>query len=174
MLQGARHQALIPALDRLIDCLQEMAQCYADQPMLARTHGQPASPTTVGKEFANVVDRLQKSRKRLAEQEFYGKLNGGVGNFSAHLAAYPEADWPAISHNFVHSLGLTWQAWTTQIEPHDYIAEFCHALARNNSIILDLDRDIWGYVALGYFRQKVCTNRSRVQYDATQGESDRF
>ena len=155
MLQGARDQVLIPALDRLIDCLKRMTQRHADQPMLARTHGQPASPTTVGKEFANVVDRLQRSRNQLSTQKFYGKLNGGVGNFNAHLSAYPDADWPAISNDFVSGLGLTWQSYTTQIEPHDYIAEFCHTMARNNTIILDLDRDIWGYVALGYFRQKV-------------------
>ena len=155
MLRGARDQILIPALDRLIDCLKRMAQRHADQPMLARTHGQPASPTTVGKEFANVVDRLQRGRHQLSMQQFYGKLNGGVGNFNAHLSAYPEADWPAISNDFVNGLGLTWQAYTTQIEPHDYIAEFCHTLARINTIILDFDRDIWGYVALGYFRQKV-------------------
>ncbi len=155
MLRGARDDVLVPALDRLIDCLKDMAQRYADQPMLARTHGQPASPTTVGKELANVVERLRKSRKQLSAQKFYGKLNGGVGNFNAHLCAYPDADWPAISNDFVSALGLTWQAWTTQIEPHDYIAGFCHALARNNTVILDLDRDIWGYVALGYFKQKV-------------------
>ncbi len=155
MLRGARDQILIPALDRLIDCLKQMTQRYADKPMLARTHGQPASPTTVGKEFANVVERLLRCRNQLAAQPFYGKLNGGVGNFNAHLSAYPDADWSTISYDFVHSLGLTWQPYTTQIEPHDYIAEFCHILARNNTIILDLDRDIWGYVALGYFRQKV-------------------
>ncbi len=155
MLRRARDQVLIPALDRLIDCLKRMTRCHADQPMLARTHGQPASPTTVGKEFANVVARLQRSRNQLATQKFYGKLNGGVGNFNAHLSAYPDADWPAISHDFVSGLGLAWQPYTTQIEPHDYIAGFCHALARNNTIILDLDRDIWGYVAFGYFRQKV-------------------
>ncbi len=155
MLQGARDQVLIPALDRLIDYLKRMAQRYAGQPMLARTHGQPASPTTVGKEFANVVERLLRCRNQLAAQEFYGKLNGTVGNFNAHLSAYPDADWLTISHDFVHGLGLAWQPCTTQIEPHDYIAEFCHALARTNTIILDLDRDIWGYVALGYFRQKV-------------------
>ncbi len=155
MLQGARDQILIPTLDRLIERLKRMTRDYADQPMLARTHGQPASPTTVGKEFANVVDRLLRCRNQLAAQKFYGKLNGGVGNFNAHLSAYPDADWPEISHDFVSGLGLTWQPYTTQIEPHDYIAEFCHALARNNTIILDLDRDIWGYVALGYFRQKV-------------------
>ena len=155
MLQGARDKVLIPALDRLIDCLKRMVQRYADQPMLARTHGQPASPTTVGKEFANVVDRLQRGRNQLSMQRFYGKLNGGVGNFNAHLSAYPEADWPTISKDFVSGLGLTWQEYTTQIEPHDYIAEFCHIQARINTIILDLDRDIWGYVALGYFKQKV-------------------
>ncbi len=155
MLRGARDQILIPALDRLIDCLKRMTQRYADQPMLARTHGQPASPTTVGKEFANVAERLLRCRNQLAAQQFYGKLNGGTGNFNAHLAAYPEADWRMISNDFVSSLDLTWQPYTTQIEPHDYIAEFCHILARNNTIILDLDRDVWGYVALGYFRQKV-------------------
>jgi len=155
MLQRARDQILIPALDRLIDCLKRMTQRYAGKPMLARTHGQPASPTTVGKELANVVERLLRCRNQLAVQKFYGKLNGGVGNFNAHLSAYPDADWQTISCDFVHSLELTWQPYTTQIEPHDYIAEFCHTLARNNTIILDLDRDIWGYVALGYFRQKV-------------------
>ena len=131
-----------------------MAHEYADQPTLARTHGQPASPTTVGKEFANVASRLKRTVDSLASISIMGKINGAVGNFNAHYAAYPDLDWPRLSAEFLTDLGLEPQQFTTQIEPHDYIAEFCHALARINTILIDLDRDIWGYIALGYFRQK--------------------
>ena len=123
--------------------------------MLARTHGQPASPTTVGKEIANVAHRITQTEKQVSVQALFGKKNGAVGNFNAHYAAYPDLDWPEITDEFISNLGLTCQPFTTQIEPHDYIAEFCHTLSRFNTILLDFDRDIWGYVALGYFKQKV-------------------
>jgi adenylosuccinate lyase len=155
MLKGARDQVLLPKIATLTANLIEMAHRYADQPMLARTHGQPASPTTVGKEFANVAHRIMQSEKQLSEQTLLGKKNGAVGNYNAHFAAYPDLDWPAIADEFISNLGLTSQPFTTQIEPHDYIAEFCHALSRFNTILLDFDRDIWGYVALGYFNQKI-------------------
>ena len=155
MLKEAREQVLLPGLEKLINLLTQMAQRYADQPMLARTHGQSASPTTVGKEIANVVQRLTTGFSQLSQQKLYGKLNGAVGNFNAHYSAYPNADWPGIGQQFVEQLGLSYQAYTTQIEPHDYIAEFCHTLSRINTIIIDFDRDIWGYIALGYFKQRV-------------------
>jgi adenylosuccinate lyase len=155
MLKGARDEVLLPKIAALRTGLIEMAQRYADQPMLARTHGQPASPTTVGKEFANVAHRIIQTEKQLGAQMLLGKKNGAVGNFNAHYAAYPELDWPEITDEFISNLGLTSQPFTTQIEPHDYIAEFCHTLSRFNTILMDFDRDIWGYVALGYFRQKV-------------------
>ena len=155
MLKGARDAVLHPALDSVTARLKELAGEYAAQPMLARTHGQPASPTTVGKELANTAHRLQAAREEIAAAPILGKINGAVGNFNAHLAAYPGLDWPAIARGFVESLGLGWQPMTTQIEPHDFIAAFCHALSRWNTILLDLDRDLWGYISLGYFRQKV-------------------
>ena len=123
--------------------------------MLARTHGQPASPTTMGKELANVVHRLRRAVDQVADCQLFGKMNGAVGNFNAHLSAYPDLPWPDISRRFVHGLGLCYTPLTTQIEPHDYIAELCHAQSRCNTILIDLDRDIWGYISLGYFRQKV-------------------
>ncbi|WP_424948401.1 adenylosuccinate lyase [Candidatus Spongiihabitans sp.] len=155
MLKGARDTVLLPKIAALTDIIDARADDYADQPMLARTHGQPASPTTAGKEFANVSQRLKQAVKQLAAQKLMGKFNGATGNFSAHYAAYPELDWPDIAKDFVSSLGLTYQPLTTQIEPHDYIAEFCHALSRLNTILIDFDRDLWGYIALGYFKQKV-------------------
>ncbi len=154
MLKAGRQEALLPAVGRLVDRLDRMARKYAGNAMLARTHGQPASPTTVGKELANVVHRLRKAAAQLAALPVYGKLNGAVGNFNAHYAAYPEVDWPAQANEFVTNLGLAYQPFTTQIEPHDYIAEFCHGLTRFNTVLLDLDCDIWGYIALGYFKQK--------------------
>ena len=154
-LKAGRQEVLLPAAGRLVDCLDAMARKYARNAMLARTHGQPASPTTMGKELANVVHRLKKATAQLAGVQIYGKLNGAVGNFNAHYAAYPEVDWPARASEFVTNLGLAYQPFTTQIEPHDYIAEFCHGLIRFNTVLLDLDRDIWGYIALGYFKQKV-------------------
>lgn len=154
MLGGARQQVLIPAMDELISAVEVLADRYATQPMLARTHGQPASPTTVGKEFANVADRLVRARKTFADIEIQGKMNGAVGNYNAHLAAYPELDWPAICRSFLAQLGVRQLPFTTQIEPHDYVAELCHGLMRFNTILLDLNRDLWGYIALGYFIQK--------------------
>jgi adenylosuccinate lyase len=158
MLRAARDEVLAPAMRELSAKLRSMSTSYADVPMLSRTHGQSASPTTVGKEFANVVARLSRARKQLAEVEIRGKFNGAVGNYNAHLAAYPEADWVRISHHFVSSLGLDPNTLTTQIEPHDWTAEYAHALVRYDTILLDLCRDLWGYISLGYFRQKVAEN----------------
>jgi adenylosuccinate lyase len=154
MLREARTQALLPLLDDLIQGLRELAHRYAEQPMLSRTHGQSASPTTLGKEMANFAQRLRRQRERIVSQPLLGKMNGAVGNFNAHVAAYPEVDWESAARDFVLGLGLDWNAYTTQIEPHDYIAELCDAVARCNSVLLDLARDIWGYIALGYFRQR--------------------
>jgi adenylosuccinate lyase len=155
MLSEARAKVLLPQLDALIGQLRTLAHAHAGLPMLARTHGQTASPTTVGKELANVVARLDRQRGVLAGLPMPGKLNGAVGNYNAHVAAYPEVDWPALSQRFVRSLGLDWQAYTTQIEPHDGIAELCDALKRSNTIAIDLCRDVWGYISLGYFKQAV-------------------
>ncbi len=155
MLKGARDDVINDRIDTLIGLLTEKARSYAAIPMLARTHGQPASPTTMGKELANVVLRLNRTAAQLKQQPMIGKMNGAVGNFNAHLAAYPDCQWPVISRAFVEQLGLTYAPLTTQIEPHDYIAEFCHGLLRFNTILLDLDRDLWGYISLGYFKQKI-------------------
>ncbi len=154
MLREARNQALLPAADQLIDTLRTLAHDFADLPMLSRTHGQPASPTTLGKEFANVVHRLARQRAQLSAVPMLGKINGAVGNFNAHLSAYPEVDWPALAERFVTGLGLDWNPYTIQIEPHDYIAELCDALARFNTVLLDFDRDVWAYISIGYFRQR--------------------
>jgi adenylosuccinate lyase len=155
MLVESRTRVLLPALDGIIARLTGMAHTLAELPMLARTHGQPATPTTLGKEIANVAARLKVARERIAAVVLPGKINGAVGNFNAHLVAYPGIDWQALSQRVVESLGLRFNAFTTQIEPHDGIAELCDAYARANTILLDLDRDIWGYVSLEYFRQKV-------------------
>jgi len=155
MLKHARDNVMLPVLDKIIHRLTELAHQLAEMPMLAHTHGQPASPTTVGKEIANVVYRLRRQRKQLAETEILGKINGAVGNFNAHLSAYPEFNWEAFAHKFVTRLGLTYNPYTTQIEPHDYMAELYDAMARINTILIDLDRDIWGYISMGYFKQKV-------------------
>ncbi len=155
MLKAARDAVLLPMLDSIIARLTEQAHELADDAMLARTHGQPASPTTLGKEFANVVYRLRRQRKQLAETEILGKINGAVGNFNAHLSAYPDFDWEAFAMRFVESLGLTYNPYTIQIEPHDYMAEMYDAISRINTILIDLDRDIWGYISVGYFKQKV-------------------
>ncbi len=155
MLMEARARVLLPALEALRGKLAGLALELADLPMLSRTHGQPASPTTLGKELANVVYRLDRGMKRLARVEILGKVNGAVGNYNAHLAAYPEVDWESLARRFVESLGLTFNPYTTQIEPHDYMAELFDACARINSILIDLDRDLWTYISLGYFRQKV-------------------
>ncbi len=155
MLSAAREQVLLPGLDPVIDKLRGLAHELADVPMLSRTHGQPASPTTVGKEIANFVVRLRRARERLAGVEILAKMNGAVGNYNAHLSAYPEVDWEAFSRGVVESLGLVFNPHTIQIEPHDYMAEYFDALARINTVLLDLDRDVWGYISLGFFKQKL-------------------
>ena len=155
MLDEARGAILLPKLDELIEKLRTMAHAHAALPMLARTHGQTASPTTVGKEFANVVARLDRQRQVLAALPMPGKINGAVGNYNAHVAAYPDIDWPAFSQRFVQALGLDWQPYTTQIEPHDGIAELCDVQKRIDTIAIDLCRDVWGYISLGYFKQTV-------------------
>jgi len=155
MLKQARDSVLLPRMDRLIGALEDLAGRHADQPMLSRTHGQPATPTTLGKEMANFAFRLRRARDQIAAVEMLGKINGAVGNYNAHLVAYPDVNWTAVAKSFVENLGLTWNPYTTQIEPHDYIAELMHALARFNTVLLDFDRDTWAYIALGYFKQKV-------------------
>jgi adenylosuccinate lyase len=154
MLREGLNHGVLPAMDRVTEQLAELAQQHAEQPMLARTHGQTASPTTVGKEFANVVYRLRRQLKQIRAVELLGKINGAVGNYNAHLSAYPQIDWAANAREFIESLGLNWNPYTTQIEPHDYIAELYNAIARFNTILIDLNRDIWGYISLGYFKQK--------------------
>jgi adenylosuccinate lyase len=155
-LQAARNQVLLPALDAIIAKLREMAHQYAAVPMLSRTHGQTASPTTVGKEVANVVVRLQATRARIADVKILAKMNGAVGNYNAHLSAWPEHDWECFSRKVVEDgLGLTFQPYSIQIEPHDYMAELYDAVARTNTILIDWSRDVWGYVSLGYFKQRL-------------------
>jgi adenylosuccinate lyase len=155
MLQGARNDVMLPFLNNLIARMTELSQQLAAQPMLARTHGQTASPTTMGKEFANVVYRLQRQQKQLVSNEILGKVNGAVGNFNAHLSAYPNVDWEKFAKQFVENLGLTYNPMTIQIEPHDYMAELYDNLSRINTILIDINRDIWGYVSVGYFKQKL-------------------
>ncbi len=155
MAGEARDKVLLPALDQVIDKLRDLAHGLADLPMLARTHGQAATPTTLGKEMANVVHRLRRARARIAAVSLSGKINGAVGNYNAHLAAYPALDWESFARSFVEALGLEFNPYTTQIEPHDALAELFDACARANTILIDLDRDIWGYVSLGYFKQRV-------------------
>lgn len=154
MLHDARERFLRPALRGMIDTLRNLAHQFADLPMLSRTHGQPASPTTLGKEFAVFVARLGQQLDSLERVQILGKMNGAVGNYNAHLSAYPEVDWPALSAQVIHTLGLTQATCSTQIEAHDYIAEYFDAVARINRILIDMSRDIWGYISLGYFRQK--------------------
>ncbi|HWK52153.1 MAG TPA: adenylosuccinate lyase, partial [Steroidobacter sp.] len=155
MLKEARDQVLLPRLDALLARLKTLAHANADVPMMSRTHGQPATPTTLGKEIANFVYRLQRQRLRFSAVTIEGKINGAVGNFNAHQVAYPQVDWPMLGARFVESLGLTWNPYTTQIEPHDWNAEYFDTLARVNTILIDLCRDFWGYISLGYFRQRV-------------------
>ena len=155
MLKSARDAVMLPFLANLISRLTELSHELADQPMLSRTHGQTASPTTMGKELANVVYRLQRQQKQLQANEILGKINGAVGNFNAHLSAYPNFDWESFAKNFVESLGLTYNPMTIQIEPHDYMAEIYDTLSRINTILIDINRDIWGYISVGYFKQKV-------------------
>ena len=154
MLTEARDQVVLPIIDDILAAVKNLAIEYKTIPMMARTHGQPASPTTMGKEMANVYIRLKRQRDQIAAVEMLGKINGAVGNYNAHLSAYPNVDWHTFSNEFVTSLGLTWNAFTTQIEPHDYIAELFDAVARFNTILIDFDRDVWGYIALGHFKQK--------------------
>ncbi len=154
MLRNARDEVLLPQMKNVLARLRTISTEYADLPMLSRTHGQIASPTTVGKEMKNVVARLARARDQLAGVEVRGKFNGAVGNFNAQVAAYPDVDWPRISQRFIESLGLHPNLLTTQIEPHDWTAEYAHALVRFNTVLLDLCRDIWGYISLGYFRQR--------------------
>jgi adenylosuccinate lyase len=154
MLRDGLHDVLLPAMREITSALAAQAQVAAAVPMLSRTHGQTASPTTMGKELANVVARLERQLDQLQDMEFLGKINGAVGNYNAHLSAYPEVDWQANAELFVSSLGLTWNPYTTQIEPHDYMAELFDAIARFNTILLDFNRDIWAYISLGYFKQK--------------------
>ena len=153
MLRDARSQVLLPQLDAVTAKLREIAHANAALPLLSRTHGQTASPSTLGKEIANVVARLERQRKQLAAVEISGKINGAVGNYNAHAITYPEIDWRAFSQRFVEGLGLDFNAYTTQIEPHDNVAEYCDAVRRANTILIDLARDIWGYISLGYFKQ---------------------
>ncbi len=155
MLRDARDQVMLPKLDGLMASLRALAHEHAALPMLSRTHGQTASPTTVGKEIANVVARLDRQRAVLAETPMPGKINGAVGNYNAHVASYPDIDWAEFSRKFVGSLGLTWQPYTTQIEPHDGIAEIADVMKRIDTILIDLARDIWGYISLGYFKQRL-------------------
>ncbi|MDO6525823.1 adenylosuccinate lyase [Motilimonas sp. 1_MG-2023] len=154
MLTEARNEVVLPYCDKIVAAIRGLAKTYRDTPMLSRTHGQPASPTTLGKEMANVVARLERQVKQIKAVEFLGKTNGAVGNYNAHLSAYPEVNWEQFAEEFVTGLGLTFNPYTTQIEPHDYIAEFFDAIARFNTILLDFDRDIWGYICLGHFKQK--------------------
>jgi adenylosuccinate lyase len=154
MLRDGRDMVMLPVMHQLVDRLRELAHDTAAQAMLSRTHGQTASPTTVGKEIANVVYRLERQLTQFADSPVLGKINGAVGNYNAHISAYPDVDWQATAKGFVEKLGLAWNPYTTQIEPHDYIAEMFAACCRFNTILIDLDRDIWGYISLGYFRQR--------------------
>ena len=155
MLNDAREHVVVPTFKKIIASISKLAADTADISMLARTHGQPASPTTLGKEMRNVVARLQGQLECIEDVQIQGKINGATGNYNAHVVAYPEVDWPAFSEKFVTSLGLKWNPLTTQIEPHDYMAELFHAVSRFNTILLDFNRDIWSYISIGYFKQKV-------------------
>lgn len=158
MLKGARESVLLPKLTEIITKLKELAHELADAPMMSRTHGQPATPTTMGKEMANVAFRLERQLSRIADVELLGKINGAVGNYNAHLSAYPEFDWEGFCQRFVESLGITFNPYTIQIEPHDYMSELYDDFARANTILIDMNRDIWGYISLGFFKQKVNKN----------------
>lgn len=155
MLQGGMRQVIEPEMQRTVAAIRDLAKRYAEQPLLSRTHGQPASPTTLGKEMANVAYRLQRQLEQVQTCEYFGKINGAVGNYNAHFSAYPEIDWQTTAEQFVMSLGLSWNPYTTQIEPHDYIAEIFDAVVRFNTILIDFCRDVWGYISLGHFKQKV-------------------
>ena len=155
MLAEGRGQVMLNEMDEIIDTMRGLAHEFAEAPLMSRTHGQPASPSTMGKEFANVVARLRRQREQVAAVEMLGKINGAVGNYNAHLSAYPDLDWADFAEKFVTSLGLVWNPYTIQIEPHDYIAELFDAVARFNTILIDFARDVWGYIAMGHFKQKV-------------------
>lgn len=155
MLKAAREQVIVPTLTQIAQTLRQLAHQFADIPMMCRTHGQPASPSTLGKEFANVTHRLERAIKAIEAVELPAKMNGAVGNYNAHLSAYPDFDWQAFSKNLIEGLGLTFNPYTIQIEPHDGIAALMDAIARANTILIDFNRDIWGYIALGYFKQKL-------------------
>ena len=154
MLKQGLEQVMVPEMTQVLAQIKHLAHTHQNQPMLSRTHGQTASPSTMGKEMANVAARLERQLKQIKKMEFLGKINGAVGNYNAHYTAYPEIDWQANAQVFVESLGLTWNPYTTQIEPHDYIAELFDAIARFNTILLDFDRDIWGYISMGFFKQR--------------------
>ncbi|WP_374351992.1 adenylosuccinate lyase [Chitinimonas sp.] len=155
MLKAGREQAMLPKLAEIVSRLKALAHELADKPMMSRTHGQPATPTTMGKEMANIAYRLERQIERIAKVELMGKINGAVGNYNAHLSAYPDVDWPAFAQRFVESLGISFNPYTIQIEPHDYMSELYDNLARANTILIDMNRDIWGYISLGFFKQKV-------------------
>jgi adenylosuccinate lyase len=154
MLKNARDEVILPEMDTLIAAIRRLALEHVDTPMMSRTHGQPASPTTLGKELANVVQRLELQRTHVAAVLLYGKMNGAVGNYNAHYSAYPDVDWPMMAHAFVTGLGLRWNKYTTQIEPHDYMAEMFQAMIRFNTVLIDFCRDVWSYISIGYFKQK--------------------
>ncbi|MDF4533656.1 adenylosuccinate lyase, partial [Vibrio parahaemolyticus] len=155
MLKEARDTVILPEIRNVIDAIRKLAEEYRDIPLLSRTHGQPASPSTMGKEMANVAYRMERQYKQIANVEILAKINGAVGNYNAHLSAYPTVDWHKFSEEFItESLGVDWNPYTTQIEPHDYIAELFEAVARFNTILIDFDRDVWGYIALGHFKQR--------------------
>jgi adenylosuccinate lyase len=154
MLKQGLEFVMLPEMKEVLEQIKQLAHTHHDQPMLSRTHGQTASPSTMGKEMANVAARLERQIKQIEAVELLGKINGAVGNYNAHISAYPEIDWQAFAKQFVESLGLTWNPYTTQIEPHDYIAELYDAIARYNTILIDFDRDVWGYISMGFFKQK--------------------
>jgi len=154
MLQTARQDVILPYWRKIIDSIKQLARLYRDIPLLSRTHGQPATPSTVGKEMANVAYRMERQYRQLAQVEIMGKINGAVGNYNAHIVAYPAVDWHQLSEEFVTALGVRWNPYTTQIEPHDYIAELFDCMARFNTILIDFDRDVWGYIALNHFKQR--------------------
>ena len=154
MLLNGRDRILLPTLQKIIEAIKDLAHKYRDLPMLSRTHGQPATPSTLGKEMANVCYRLYRQYEQIKNVQILGKINGAVGNYNAHMVAYPNVDWRKFSEEFVNSLGLQWNPYTTQIEPHDYIAELFNGIARFNTILMDFDRDIWGYISIGHFKQK--------------------
>ncbi|MGB3918999.1 MAG: adenylosuccinate lyase [Thiothrix litoralis] len=155
MLKGGMENVIHPELATTIAAIRQLAHAYADIPLLSRTHGQPASPSTLGKEMANVVARLERQQRHILAAQYLGKIHGAVGNYNAHISAYPDIDWETTAEQFITSLGLTWNPYTTQIEPHDYIAETFDAVARANTILIDFCRDVWSYISLGYFKQKV-------------------